>query len=452
MMRNSSSIIRNVINETDILTKTGFISVLNLVTELFVAVGIILTLIYLQPAAALLVTVIFLVGGSLYYLATRSKVLSWGLLRQGLEGQRIMHVQQSLGGIKDVIMHNVAGEFVNRYGKCTSEIARVGSRQNFVQQTPKVLIETLAVVSLILIVFLFFMLNKEEKVIVQVVGAYGVAAFRLMPSINRILGSLQGIKYSSPVISLIKNELDSLQEVKGEEEAEDLDFNDVVKVNDISFSYDPNEEPVLKDFNLEIKKGETIGIVGESGAGKSTLLDVLLGLLTPESGSVFIDEKVLESTKKAWQGQIGYIPQDIFLLDDTISNNITYGKSDSDISHPDLTEAIKGASLEKFIGSLPDGLETIVGERGARISGGQRQRIGIARALYKRPSVLVLDEATNALDLETEKNIMDSIYKLKGSMTIIIVAHRLNSLNRCDRVIKLSKSGVQEVVLDDTKY
>ena len=223
--------------------------------------------------------------------------------------------------------------------------------------------------------------------------------------------------------------------------SEILVFNEV-NVQQLYFSYQRKINPVLVDVNIRIKRGEAVGFVGQSGSGKSTLIDIMLGLLEPQSGSVLINGQLIEDVKQSWQKTIGYIPQTIFLMDDSLRRNIAIGIADTEIDEVAIHDALKSAQLEDFVASLPDGLDTVVGERGVRLSGGQRQRIGIARALYHRPSVLVLDEATSSLDTETEKGVMQAVQALQGDKTVIIVAHRLSTVEYCDRLYRLDAGRI----------
>jgi ABC-type multidrug transport system fused ATPase/permease subunit len=215
-----------------------------------------------------------------------------------------------------------------------------------------------------------------------------------------------------------------------------------IEVDSLVFSYEGIESPVLKNVNVHIRKGEAVGFVGQSGSGKSTLIDIMLGLLHPQGGLVSVNGQRIDDVKQSWQQQIGYIPQTIFLMDDSLRRNIAIGIADKEIDELAITEALKSAQLEDFVASLPEGIDTVVGERGVRLSGGQRQRIGIARALYHRPSVLVLDEATSSLDTETEHGVMQAVQALQGDKTVIIVAHRLSTVEYCDRLYRLDAGRI----------
>jgi ABC-type multidrug transport system fused ATPase/permease subunit len=271
----------------------------------------------------------------------------------------------------------------------------------------------------------------------------------MIPSVNRILSSLQIIRSSMPSIdnlylefTKIENTRNELNINKGNETA--FNFENRVEIRNVNYNYLNVDKTTLKNINIIINKGDFIGIIGPSGSGKSTFIDIILGLLNPSSGEIFIDNFNIKTNIRYWQKLIGYVPQNIYLIDDTIKANIAFGLNDEDISDYLLNKCIKSAQLHEFIMSLENGINTIVGERGARLSGGQRQRIGIARALYHNPEILILDEATSSLDNDTENRIMDDINQLKGNKTIILIAHRLSTLNNCDKIIKIINGELYE--------
>jgi ABC-type multidrug transport system fused ATPase/permease subunit len=277
--------------------------------------------------------------------------------------------------------------------------------------------------------------------IVPVVGLFAATAFRVLPSINRIVGSKQQLKVSRTAIETIYGDLHLPVLRERTTEVELIAFENL-KVQNLMFNYEGIVDSVLNDVNIQIRKGEAVGFVGQSGSGKSTLIDIMLGLLKPQSGSISINGQLIGDVKQSWQKIIGYIPQTIFLMDDSLRRNIAIGIDDKEIDEVAIVEALKSAQLEDFVASLPEGLDTVVGERGVRLSGGQRQRIGIARALYHRPSVLVLDEATSSLDTETEHGVMQAVQALQGDKTVIIVAHRLSTVEYCDRLYRLDAGRI----------
>ncbi len=285
--------------------------------------------------------------------------------------------------------------------------------------------------------------------IIPTLGLFGVASFRLMPAANKLLSSVQRIRYGMPVVETLYDEVDEVspQIIKDNDFHVDTDIptlKNVIKVNHVNFSYPDTKEHSLKDVCISVPRGHAIGLIGKSGAGKSTLVDIILGLLQPSSGNVEIDGINIDQNVRAWQDKIGYVPQTIFLTDDTLRNNIALGVSECDIDETKLSQAISDAQLEEYIEQLPIGLDTEVGERGVRISGGQRQRIGIARALYHGPEVLILDEATSSLDIETEKKVIDVITNLIGKKTIIIISHRFSAIKCCNNIYRLDSGKITQ--------
>ena len=276
-----------------------------------------------------------------------------------------------------------------------------------------------------------------------ILGLFSAAAFRLLPSVNRLIGAFQGLRYSVPVINLLFNEFrlfDSLPSQKNIKHA--LHFQSVVSLDHVDYQYDSAHTLALNNISLRIPVGASVGLVGPSGGGKSTLVDIILGLLPPTQGHVKVDGFDIQTNLRGWQDQIGYVPQSIYLTDDTLRRNVAFGLSDDMIDEVAVTKAIRLAQLDDFVKSLPDGVNTVVGERGVRLSGGQRQRIGIARALYHDPAVLVLDEATSALDTATEQGVMEAINALHGTKTLIIVAHRLSTVAQCDRLYRIEQGKI----------
>jgi ABC-type multidrug transport system fused ATPase/permease subunit len=282
--------------------------------------------------------------------------------------------------------------------------------------------------------------NRLLESILPALGLFTAAAFRIMPSVNRVLSGVQSLRYGLPVIDVVHAELNLVMPKVVFSSKLVTPFREVIELSQISYTYPASAEAALKDISLTIQRGESVGFIGTSGAGKSTLVDILLGLLTPDTGKVRVDGQDIQTNLRNWQDQIGYVPQSIFLTDDTLRSNVAFGLPTDQIDEAAIWRAIYSAQLEQFVKELPLGLDTLVGERGVRLSGGQRQRIGIARALYHDPAVLVLDEATSALDTATESAVMDAVRALHGHKTLIIVAHRLSTIEHCDQFYRLERA------------
>ncbi len=444
LQRNSAQLIRNVMSETGVFTHTGLTGGMILLTELFVIFGISVLLFFVTPLGTIIVVSIIGIVGWIFIKFTRRYTLRWGEARQLHEGLRLQHIQQGLGGVKDVKLLGREKNFFTQYEVHNIGSARVGQYQATLQAFPRLLIELLAVIGLSALIITMIGQGIPMDTLLPTIGLFAAAAFRLMPSVNRLLSGIQSVRYSIPVIDTLHSELEHMSTIKPPLNSQSMPFEQEVTLNHVCFSYPSSEALALNDVSLTIAKGTSVGFIGGSGMGKSTLVDIILGLLTPVSGSVKVDGIDIQKSLRNWQNYIGYVPQSIFLTDDTLRRNIAFGLSDEQIDETDVLHSIKAAQLEQLINDSPQGLDTIVGERGIRLSGGQRQRIGIARALYHDPQVLVLDEATSSLDTATESDVMDAVKMLQGDKTIIIVAHRLSTVSQCDRLFTLEKGEVVE--------
>lgn len=442
LKRNSAQLIRNATIEVSSLSASAQ-SIVAILSELLVIAGIVILLIMVEPIGTLAVVAALFIISLTYYGATRKSVLKWGQSRQLHEGMRIQHLQQGLGGIKEIQLCCRADEFIQRYDLHNHASAAANQRFAVMQQLPRLWLELLAVFALALLIFVMTREGKSFASLVPVVGVFGAAAFRLMPSVNRIIGSIHNVRFAIPTIDILHEEFAEGQPPSMNHIVRVFDFKKEIQLINITFKYPESDTPVLHQISLTVERGRTVGLIGGSGAGKSTLVDIILGLLTPTSGVVSVDGIDIRSNLRSWWSRIGYVPQEIYLVDDTLSRNIAFGLSDDEIKPDQLQRAIQAAQLEDFVATLPDGLNTMVGERGVRLSGGQRQRIGIARALYHGPDVLILDEATSSLDVATEREVMRAIEALHGKKTIIIVAHRLSTVARCDWLYQMKNGMVK---------
>jgi len=440
LRKNSSTLIRNT-QDASMLVAAGIEPMLTILTEGLIAVALFTVLVVVEPVGTICVIGLLLFATFIFQKFFDRKLQRWGTLRQIQKGSIIQTIQQGLGAVKDIQVLGREEWFVNEHRERQTLDANLLRRINTVQAVPRLWLEVMAMAGLAGLVAIMLATGKDIDKIIPTVGLFAVTSFKVLPSINKLVSSKQTLKVSRSTIETIHHDLDlpiamnsSIQNMK-------FQFENVV-VEQLDFKYEQSENLVLSNVNLRIQSGEAVGFVGLSGSGKSTLIDIMLGLLEPQSGSVLINGQTLENVKQSWQQQIGYIPQTIFLMDDSLRRNIAIGIADGEIDEAAIQDALKSAQLEDFVASLPEGLDTVVGERGVRLSGGQRQRIGIARALYHRPSVLVLDEATSSLDTETEKGVMQAVQALQGDKTVIIVAHRLSTVEYCDRLYRLDAGRI----------
>jgi ABC-type multidrug transport system fused ATPase/permease subunit len=441
LQRNSAQLLRNAIGQVgEIVTVSG--QGLLLVTETLVLLGISALLLSVEPLGAVLVFGTFGLAGWGFHRLTRRHILRWGEARQLHEGLRIQHFQQGLGGAKDVKLLGRESEFLALYQLHNVGSARVGERQYTVQALPRLFLELLAVTGLAALVLVMIGQGKPVETLVPTLGLLAAAAFRFMPSANRIIGAVQSVRYAVPVINSLYDELRLADAAPAPQHSEPLPFRSALTLDQVSFRYPSADALVLRGISLSIPRGASVGFIGASGAGKSTLVDVILGLLGPASGRVEVDGIDIQAHLRGWQDQIGYVPQSVYLTDDTLRRNVAFGLPDEKIDEAAVWRALHSAQLVEFVNDLPGGLDTVVGERGIRLSGGQRQRIGIARALYHDPPVLVLDEATSSVDTATERGIMDAVRALHGEKTILVVAHRTSTVEHCDRLFCLYRGRV----------
>jgi ABC-type multidrug transport system fused ATPase/permease subunit len=442
MQKNSAQLIRNVINETTQFANGSVNTGLTLVTEIMVIFGVITLLVIIEPMGAITIGLTLILTGLFFYFSTRAFILKMGRSRQKNEGYRIQHVQQGLSGIKDIKLLNREDFFIKRFYLNNREFADAAQKQSFLLSIPRLGIELIAILALGILSLLIMSKGGTTSSLIPIIAMFGAAAFRLMPSVNRILGNWQTFRYNQPVVEMLYEELKGTTELVNNQITRKIKFNHSIQLKGVSFSYNKDKHTVVDNINIKINKNSSIGFIGESGAGKSTLLDLVLGLIEPTSGKILVDSKNIHSNINEWQNNIGYVPQTIYLTDDTLRNNIAFGIEYNDIDDNMVNKAIKLSQLEGFVSDLECGLDTFVGEGGVRLSGGQKQRIGIARALYHDPNVLILDEATSALNHEIEKEVMEAINFLCGKKTLLIIAHRLSTVSNCDYLYKLDKGKV----------
>jgi len=440
LQRNSSVLIRNSQGSSALMGGV-FDPLLGIMTDSLVTLGLFTLLIKLEPIGSLTTLAVFGLSAWIFRRFTNAKIKRWGEAQNNYRGAIIQHLQQGLGGVKDVKILGREDYFISEYSDQLLANAAVFRRYSVSQMLPRTGLEILTIAGLALLVSTMVVSGEDLNSVLPILGLFGAAAFRLVPAVSRMVSMVQTIAVNRPIVNELFHDL-ALSTSNTPRRKDHDGFAQEVEVNNLSFKYETAPTSALSNVSLRVKRGEAVGLVGPSGSGKSTLVDVLLGLMAPASGAVLVDGVNVQDRIRWWQDQIGYVPQSIFLTDDTLRRNVAFGLPKSAIDDAAVDAAIRAAQLEEFVKTLPLGLETVVGERGVRLSGGQRQRIGIARALYHNPDVLVLDEATSSLDTETEHGVMQAVQALQGNKTVIIVAHRLSTVEYCDRLYRLESSRI----------
>ncbi|SDM88148.1 ABC-type bacteriocin/lantibiotic exporter, contains an N-terminal double-glycine peptidase domain [Daejeonella rubra] len=440
---NTSQMLRNLqIEVTEF--NSAFQALMGLITEITVILGMIAILFYYEPIGALTTSFVLVSASVLFQKIIKKSLVKWGLKRQVLDGDLNKVLIQSLNGIKDV---KLAGKELFFYSIFKEKIdAKIAFQTKYVtiKNVPRLYLEFLAMVGLVLLIYIMFLQNVLPKDILSTLAVFAAASFKLIPSFNIVMASVQQLRFSESSVNTLFNDINEIQSIKVDNQVEgkgNIEFKQTIRINQATFKFENTDNYLFQNLNLEVKKGAIIGFIGKSGSGKSTLADLIMGLLTLEGGQILVDGKNIQSDIKSWQSKIGYVPQSIYLTDDSIASNIAFGVDSGQINMDRLNSAVINAQLNEFVNSLEFGLMTEVGEGGARLSGGQRQRIGIARALYRNPEILIFDEATSALDNETEMAVMQSIYEIKDK-TILIIAHRLSTLVKCDYIYRFERGQI----------
>ena len=440
---NSSKLIRNI-KEIDLIVHVIKSSVL-FVSETIIFLGISAFVIFYEPIGSLIVISFLGSVGYLFYRRVQIKAEKWGVTRQTHEGLGLKYLREGFEAIKDIKILQRSNEIIKTFTTNNKIINLSEFKQSFIDTLPRLWLEWLVVIGFVLLILLMFFLGKELSYIVPLLGLFAAASFRIMPSLTRIMNSVQFILYNRTVVDSVYKEFNqkNFQNAINKTFSKKILLKKEIILKNVNFKYSESGSFILKNINLNIKNGTTVGFIGESGIGKTTLINIILGLIKPTNGSISVDDTNIFENIQSWQNQIGYVPQNIYLTDDTIKRNIAFALPDEKIDDMAVKKAVTNAKLNSLIGSLNNGLDTKVGEFGDRVSGGQRQRIAIARALYKDPSVLILDECTNSLDLNSEKQIIDEVNSFKGKKTIIMITHRSSTLENCDYIYKIDKEGIK---------
>ncbi len=423
-----------------------FNTILFFATESVVSIALIIVVFIVSPAMTLFVAACLLLA-----IVIITKVVRPILRREGVSFRQNnascnSWLVQSIQGIKEVKITNTEKYFEKNYGEAGAKVIKSQKSEAVLNNVPRLIIEMTCVCSVLLTIAIMIMTGTEVEDVVPALSVFAMAAVKLMPSANRIVGALNNISYQKPALDKLLQTLDGINNMDEEINADRESFPalelETVDMKNVSYHYPNSEEMIFEDASFTVKEGESIGIVGPSGAGKTTLVDIILGLLKPTEGDVYVNNQSIHEVYGSWLATIGYIPQSIFMLDADVRANVAFGEKADEIDEERIWKALRAAQMEDFVKKLPKGLDTGIGERGVRLSGGQRQRIGIARALYREPKLLIFDEATSALDNDTEAAIMEAINTLKGEKTMLIIAHRLTTIEGCDKIYRVKDGKI----------
>tara|TARA_B100000902_G_scaffold398594_1_gene465961 strand:- start:424 stop:2226 length:1803 start_codon:yes stop_codon:yes gene_type:complete len=444
--RHSADLGKNILSEVNTVVNGGIRPMIDLIARSVVAILVVILLIAVDPKLALIVGLILSSTYLIIYLLIRGYLNFIGEERLKANRWRFTMVTEAFGAIKEIKIGGMEQAYINRYAAPAKRLTKYEAIFSVLTQLPRFAIEAVSFGGLILIVLYLMAKSNNFLNIIPIIALYALAGYRLIPLLQGIFISINALRYVSPPLNSLNKELQQLQTSSLSEDKKVLQLKKEIKLNQINFKYSNVPQQTLKNINIKIPIGSYTGIVGATGSGKTTLIDIILGLLEPQDGKLEVDDKIInDNNRRAWQRSIGYVPQQIFLTDDTIAANIAFGLNLKDIDQNKVEKAAKISSLHEFIiNDLPLKYQTIVGERGVKLSGGQRQRIGIARALYHDPQVLLMDEATNALDNITEQTVMDTVFKLKRERTIILITHRLSSVKNCDNIILVEKGEIKQ--------
>ncbi len=440
----SSKLLRNIRDEVSQFCHGAILQTINLITEGFIFVSIIILLSLFETKFLIFSSVFILSVSLIYYLFIKSTFKKWGEIRQKFASISLKNAMESLHGIKDIKIFNSENFFLKNYLQSMRMLGKANIIITTLNQIPRLLLETLIIIIVCFIIFYNF--NKEffNTSLLSSFGLFVAASFKLIPSIARILNSLNNIRYNTPAISVVKNEL-GLKKEDIQIKKEEFNFSKQIEINNVSFQYENRKKLLFENINLVVKKNTSIGLMGESGSGKSTLIDLLIGLQEPTSGKILVDDNDLNLFKFQWLDKIGYVPQKVYITNDTIKKNIALGLNENEIDLEKLNKVSELCQLKELISKFPKNFDTKLGDRGIEISGGELQRIGIARALYKRSEILVLDEFTSSLDRNNELKLIELAKQISKEKTVIISAHKKELLDFCDNIFYIKDNKINKI-------
>lgn len=446
----SSELMRNISTDTERMFDC-VLSILQLFTEGCVCVVLVVYLFIMDKSITIGVGAILSLFLLVFYRGFKKYLNHVGNENRKYAARITQWLQQSFGGIKEAKILEREDYFLNQFDYNYKKSASYDRKYRFLQVAPRPIMEMVFVAAILAVIIVKLLNGTQSAYFVSTLSVFAIAAFRLMPSMNRITNYMSVLMFTKGSVEKVYHDLQEVERLEKNKPVEtddvSLELKKEIQIRNLSFRYPDASENVLENISFTIPKNRSIAFIGPSGAGKTTLADIILGVLEPTAGQICVDGIDIQNCMSAWHKNIGYIPQSIYLMDASIRENVAFGIPEEQIDETCLRRALEEAQLKEFVDSLPEGLDTVIGESGVRLSGGQRQRIGIARALYNDPDVLVLDEATSALDNETEKAVMDAIDRLAGNKTLIIIAHRLTTITNCDVIYEVKDRQIKRVTL-----
>ena len=459
--RHSADLGKTILAEVSVVIKQGLYPILTLIKQSIVALALLSVMIFVDPKLTLIVGLTLGIAYGLIYIFIRKSIKKMGKDRLESNKWLFTSISEAFGAVKEIKVGGLEKIYINRFSAPAKNLAKINALFGFIKQLPRFFLEAIVFGGILLVVlYLMTQLNSITKAI-PIIALFAYTSYRIMPALQEIFNSVTEIRYALPSINAMYNDLKNLKSFINSPSNDNLfNFENNITIKNLNYNYPNANRTTLKNLSLSIKSRTTVGIVGATGSGKTTTVDIILGLLETQEGSLEIDgRKINKNNLRAWQRSIGYVPQNIFLADDSVAGNIAFGVDPKFIDHKNVERAAKIARIHEFVTSdLPEKYLTSVGERGIRLSGGQRQRIGIARALYHNPKVLILDEATSALDNTTELAVMEEVKNMAKDLTIIIITHRINTVKNCDNIFLLEKGMLigqgtfNELIRDNKKF
>lgn len=443
----SSRLISNISTNVPLITQYFSIPILTLAAEGLILIFILTFLLLFEPKGFIILAVCLTASLLLTYKTLSKKLKDMGTIKEDYENKLVKIIQNGIGSIKVTKLYDLEKRYEEQFDKINQPLGGFQAITYVFQNIPRFVLELIGFIAISLLILILFKSGTTNAEIITVVGIFAAAGFKIIPSVNRIIFSLQGIRFSHSVLETMKKILENLSIVTSDKKLdlkEQINFQQNLEFKNISFKYPGTENLVINNFNFILKKNKKIGIFGPSGSGKTTFLDLLIGLLTPQNGIILADGVQANLNSKSWRSKISYVPQFNYLVDDKLINNIAFGQDEKNIDKKLVDELLNLTMLkQEIVDKNPKKMDLIVGERGINLSGGQIQRVGIARALYKKPEILILDEPTSSLDNENEKMIIENISKM-NNITLIIVSHRESSLNNCDELYKFENGKLKK--------